>query len=384
MNEKRVSKADILLVDDTPANLRLLSQMLMSQGYEVRAVTSGARALESVSASLPDLILLDIKMAEMNGYEVCQTLKAEERTRDVPVIFISALDDLHDKITAFNAGGVDYITKPFQLEEVLARTETHLRLHWLQQRLQEANEKMQNELELAGKMQNNFLPGSLPQVPGWEFTAVLKPARETSGDFYDVYNLPDGRIGILIADVVDKGVGAALFMVLCWSLVRTYAHEFLDNPAQVLKAANLRILEDTGGRQYATLFYGILDPKSGELEYSNAGHMPALLVSEADGSLRKMPFTGVPLGIFEDQDWANETITIPRGALLGLYTDGVTDAQAPGGEFFEEHHLLESIRARLGEAASQVQSGVLADIAAFSDGTDQFDDIALVILRRLP
>jgi signal transduction histidine kinase len=127
---------NILIVDDTPANLRLLSNMLAEQGYKVRSVISGQMALTATQASPPDLILLDIRMPEMNGYEVCEHLKADEDTHDIPIIFISALDATQDKVKAFTVGGVDYITKPFQLEEVLARVETHLALRNLQKSLQ--------------------------------------------------------------------------------------------------------------------------------------------------------------------------------------------------------------------------------------------------------
>lgn len=382
MSSNQVFKADILIVDDTPANLRLLSQMLVGRGYEVRAVTSGARALESVSVSAPDLILLDIKMAEMDGYEVCQHLKEDERSRDIPVIFISALDDIQDKITAFKVGGVDYITKPFQLEEVLARTETHLRLRQLQRYLEEANTKMSHELGMAAKMQQNFIPHELPKLPGYELIAALKPARETSGDFFDVYELPDGRYGILIADVVDKGVAAALFMVLSWSLIRTYAREFTTQPEKVFDAVNQRLLQDTEARQYVTAFYGILDPHNGELIYSNAGHLPPLLVHQADGGMQKLERTGIPLGIFEEQTWKASTVVISPGELLVFYTDGVPDAQNSKGEFFGEERLLSAIRNRSGEPARQMQAGILAEIASYMDRAEQFDDIAIIVLRR--
>ena len=148
----------ILIVDDTPANLRLLAQMLTEQGYGVRAVTSGARALASARAAPPDLVLLDIKMPDLNGYEVCEQLKADPRTQNIPVIFISALDEIQDKVQAFAVGGVDYITKPFQFKEVLARTETHLSLRKLQNQLRDANRKMEQELALAGKVMVWFKP----------------------------------------------------------------------------------------------------------------------------------------------------------------------------------------------------------------------------------
>ncbi len=141
------SQGGILIVDDTPENLRLLSQMLMEQGYLVRPVRSGALALEAVKAIPPDLILLDIKMPEMNGFEVCECLKAEPRTRDIPIIFISALDDIQDKVKAFNLGGVDYITKPFNFQEVLARVQTHLALQALYRQLAEKNLELEQQAE---------------------------------------------------------------------------------------------------------------------------------------------------------------------------------------------------------------------------------------------
>jgi signal transduction histidine kinase len=144
--EPPVQKESILIVDDNPANLRLLSQMLAKQGYKVRAVISGARALEAVQANPPDLVLLDILMPEMSGYQVCEHLKADETTRDIPIIFISALDATEDKIQAFTAGGVDYITKPFQAKEVVARIETHMALRNLQKQLQEKNVQLEQEI----------------------------------------------------------------------------------------------------------------------------------------------------------------------------------------------------------------------------------------------
>ncbi|MBN2006588.1 MAG: response regulator [Anaerolineae bacterium] len=137
--ETRTRKSCVLIVDDTPVNLRLLSQILQQDGYKVRAVSDGAHALKSVASKRPDLILLDIMMPELDGYEVCRRLKADSQAREIPVIFISALNEPLDKVQAFAVGGVDYILKPFQSEEVLARVHTHIALHELQRQLQSAN-----------------------------------------------------------------------------------------------------------------------------------------------------------------------------------------------------------------------------------------------------
>ncbi|HBY76712.1 MAG TPA: hybrid sensor histidine kinase/response regulator, partial [Cyanobacteria bacterium UBA11148] len=146
-NQDEVIKANILIVDDTPQNLQVLSATLSEQGYKIRGVVKGQMAIRAARSSPPDLILLDIRMPEMDGYQVCEHLKADPQTRDIPVIFISALDDVFDKVKAFTVGGVDYITKPFQVEEVLARVENQLTIQRLSKQLQQQNQKLQQEIE---------------------------------------------------------------------------------------------------------------------------------------------------------------------------------------------------------------------------------------------
>ena len=375
--------ADILVVDDTPENLRLLSQALGERGHGVRAVTSGARALESAVAASPDLILLDIRMPEMDGFEVCRRLKRDERTRAIPVIFISAIDEIQDKVEAFHAGGVDYITKPFRVEEVFARVETHLALRRLQARLEEANLRFERELALAGKLQATFLPDPMPTIEGWELAGSLHPARETSGDFYDVLRLPGGRLGLVVADVVDKGVPAALLMAMSWSMLCAYADEHPHSPADTLRAVNQALIRHLDGQQFLTAFYATLDPVRGDFLYCNAGHTPPLLGCDGASPLQALPLSGPALGIIEQADWEARQVHLPPGATLVLYTDGVTDAGGPGGTFYGPERLERAIRAALGGTAAQVRDAVQADLAAFSSGIPQFDDMAIVVLRRL-
>lgn len=374
--------AEILIVDDKPANLRLLTQILTEHGYQVRAMTSGARALESALITPPDLILLDIRMPEMDGFAVCTALKAQAQTRDIPIIFISALDSVEDKLAAFRLGGVDYVTKPFQPEEVLARVKTHLALRGLQRRLQESNRRYRRELALAGQIQASFLPQVLPTLLGWQLATRLIPSRETSGDFFDVVALPEGRWGLLIADVADKGVGAALFMALCWGLIRTYLARTPSAPARVFEAVNRRLLRDTTAGEFVTVFLGVLDTATGRLTYANAGHCPALLASAGRAPVR-LRNTGAPLGILENLTWEQHDRQLHPGDTLLLYTDGISEAQSATGQFFCIEGLEAVMQASPGESAAGLLERVLRTVNAFAEGKHlESDDIAVLALRR--
>jgi sigma-B regulation protein RsbU (phosphoserine phosphatase) len=392
-NRATDAKGNLLIVDDKPANLRLLSAMLMEQGYKVRSAINGPLALTATKAAAPDMILLDINMPEMNGYEVCERLKADPETHDIPVIFISALDETADKVKAFTVGGVDYITKPFQLEEVLARVETHLALRRLQQRLEDANKKFAEELALAGEIQASFLPGALPDIPDWQLAAALIPARETSGDFYDAIPLPNGRFGILVADVTDKGTAAALYMALSRTLIRTYAVEYDTQPELIFSAVHRRILSDTDTKQFVTVFYGVLDPTTGTLTYANAGHNPPYLFRAQDSAgaasdtlnhAHELNNTGPPLGMrmFSDMTWDRREVQLAPGDVLVLYSDGITEAQNSEQEFFEEERLIEVAGANLGRSAGAIQDAILTEVHKFAGDAPQSDDITLFVVAR--
>jgi sigma-B regulation protein RsbU (phosphoserine phosphatase) len=373
----------ILIVDDTPANLRLLSQLLKERGYQVRAVSSGARAFTSIKVEPPDLILLDIRMPEMDGYEVCTRIKAQPRTSDIPVLFISALDEIQDKMKAFSVGGLDYITKPFQLEEVVARVETHLALRRLQRNLIEANQRMERELMLAAQVQTSMMRTHFPRLPGWQFAGKLIPAKLTCGDFFDAFRLPDGKIAILIADVVDKGVGAALYMSMSCALLRSYILENPANPEQVFNIVNRRIQEDSDTDQFVTVFLGILDPKTGSMIYSNAGHNPPLLIQNSAGkSATLLARTGPALGILEDITWDQRQTRLEPGDEMVLYTDGITDAENARQEFYGLDRLIKIVQNTHGLSAQALLDALIGDLHQFTGNAAQFDDIALMILQR--
>jgi sigma-B regulation protein RsbU (phosphoserine phosphatase) len=294
--------ASILVVDDTPANLQVLAGMLKDRGYKVRPVPSGKLALLAARRDPPDLILLDINMPEMNGYEVCEQLKADVTLKGVPVIFISALTEQLDKVKAFAIGGVDYLTKPFQMEELHARVETHLKLRRLQieleesnTRLAEANGRMSRDLKAAARIQATFLPREVPPVPGTDFAWIYRPCDELAGDGLNVIAIGDGKLGLYILDVSGHGVAAALLSVTLSRLLSPPSEPFsilrrdggvrdrfdITAPAEVAARLNRLFPFDSSTEQFATMVYGILDVATGEFRYVSAGHPgPVHLPSE--------------------------------------------------------------------------------------------------------
>jgi len=249
-----------------------------------------------------------------------------------------------------------------------------------------AHHRMTQELAAAWRIQASFLPERLPEIPGWRVAATLKPARETSGDFYDFVVLPDEQLGIVIADVADKGMGAALYMALCRTLIRTYGAEHYPRPDLALEAVNRRLLRDVSYDMFVTVFYGILDLNTGALTYCNAGHNPPYLLSARNGGeTRALRRTGVVLGLFDDMTWEQESVQLGPGDALLLYTDGITDAQNAQGAFFGDGNWLETVHANLGQSAQEIQDALIADTRRFVGDASQFDDIAtMVIVRGTP
>ena len=247
-------------------------------------------------------------------------------------------------------------------------------------------QKIEQESVLAGQIQATFLPTSLPQPPGWQLAAYLESARQTSGDFFDVIELPNGRLGILVADVADKGMGAALFMAVSRTLLRTYAVEHASAPDRVVQAANARILLDTHSDLFVTLFYGVLDPATGQFIYCNAGHNPPLWLHHGtEGvTVELLRRTGVPMGMFEEAVWQQAQIVLAPGDLLALYTDGVTEAENGDGAAWGDAALRTVVQTQVAQSAAVVMAAILDAVHQFCGDAAQTDDITLVVVRREP
>lgn len=256
-----------------------------------------------------------------------------------------------------------------------------------------AHQRATQELAVARQVQKSFLPDEPPHIPGWQVAMALEPARQTSGDFYDFIPLPNGRWGIVVADVADKGMGAALYMAVSRTLIRTYAAEYHSRPDFALRVTNRRILADSQVSTFVTAFYLILDPFTGTLRYCNAGHNPPYLLRAQENAAARFEAqmlhrTGMALGVAEDASWEQATIQMDPGDVLVLYTDGVTEAQDAGGTLFGDERLLAvlgssaAVPARPEHVAQGIRDALLARVREFVGDASQFDDITLVVIAR--
>lgn len=245
------------------------------------------------------------------------------------------------------------------------------------------NSSTSDELEMAGKLQSRILPETPPDFDGWDIATSLLPARETSGDFYDFIPLANDKWGILIADVTDKGLGAAVFMAMCSALIRTYAVRFPTLPALALSSVNERIFTDMRGGLFLTAFYGILEPHTGRLRYVNAGHNPPILLSNQKGKpIDKLPRTGMALGVSETATWQQKLLKFSPGDVLVMYTDGITEAHSRQGLLFSEGRLEDVVRDHRQGTAAEIMNTILGEVNQFTQDASEQDDMALVILSR--
>jgi len=398
VEEKSVAKpASILVVDDVSANLQVLSGMLKDRGYKVRPVPSGELALMAARKAPPDLILLDINMPEMNGYEVCGHLKADPALRGIPVIFISALNENLDKVKAFAVGGVDYLTKPFQMEELHARVETHLKLRRLQLELEETNSqlervnrRMSRDLEAAAEIQKTFLPVATLRVPGLEFAWCYQPCDELAGDGLSIIPLGDGKVGLYVLDVSGHGVPSALLSVTLSRLLSPPAEpssilnrnrDTLDRieitpPGEVADRLNRYFPYDVATEQFATLMYGVLDVSTGDFRHVSAGHPGPLHLPAGKGPVI-LESPGFPIGLAE-APYAEQSVYLAEGDRLYLYSDGLPDAMNPVGERFGDARLLDAIDRGRTQPIREGIAAMMAEITRWHGGESPQDDISIL------
>ena len=381
--------ARVLVVDDNEMNRDLLARRLQREGHQVELAVDGVDALAKLNAGAFDLVLLDIMMPGMDGYQVLAQLKADEALRHVPVMLISALDDTDSVVKGLALGADDYLPKPFNPHILRARVNASLARKHLRDCEQLYARSLEREMDIARDIQAGFLPDQLPVIAGWDLAACFQPARRVGGDFYDAFVLHDGqRIGVVVADVCDKGVGAALFMALVRSLVRAFAErmDFLgaDAAGQVCELVTHvnSYIARTHGRtsMFATLFFAILDPADGALLYVNGGHEAPVISGESGVRARLVP-TGPAVGMLPDMVFRVARQAIEPGETLLIYTDGVTDARNAQAVSFAEERLLALLASGAESAATMVEA-VQTAVVAHAGAADRFDDMTMLAVHR--
>ena len=371
----------ILIVDDEPFNVDFLEQELEDLGYLTFSASNGLEALQKIEAQSPDLVLLDIMMPGIDGFEVLTRLKGDNGHRHIPVIVISAMSDMGSIIRGIQLGAEDYLPKPFDEVLLRARISSALEKKHLRDLEQAYLRSLENELEIGHQIQSGFLPDGLPEKEGWQINTFFRPAREVAGDFYDVYELPDGKLVITLGDVADKGVGAALFMTLYRSLLRSSLSNRmqLDDPVNKLIRAvvhtNDYVCATHDMALFVTLFIGILDPVTGVLTYINAGHNPPLLLQ--NGAHTLISRTGPALGIFEGQEFSAEHLKLRAGDRLYVYSDGLEDVKNVSGEFFGSKRLFDSFLQK-----DVTVEKIIKQLGQFMGDEPQYDDLTLLVVDR--
>jgi serine phosphatase RsbU (regulator of sigma subunit) len=383
----------VLVVDDSEPNRDLLSRRLRRNGHIVETATNGREALAMLATADFDVILLDVMMPEMNGYQVLERLKSDRQLRHIPVIMITAIDEMESIVRCIDMGAEDHLPKPFNSTLLKARLDASLAKKRLHDREQLYARGLERELEIARNIQQSFLPDSLPAIDGYTLAACFRPAREVAGDFYDVFTLVGGRVALIVADVCGKGVGAAVFMAAFRTVLRAITAETYaanerngvpaDDAAQIsrITAFLSDYIATTHGRtnMFTTLFLAVLDPATATVAYVNAGH-DAPIVVRAGGEISRLGPTGPAVGLLPGFTFGVDTTTLGPEDSLIAYTDGVIDARDARGAAFSEEKLI-GLLSESGSAAAIV-SRIERAVATHITGTAQFDDVTILALQR--
>jgi len=380
--------AQLLIVDDIEANRDLLARRVKRLGHDSGMAADGAAALALLREQDWDMVLLDITMPEMDGYETLRRIKADPATAHIPVIMVSAIDETESVVRCLELGADDYVTKPFNPVLLQARIEASLAKKRLADHRQEMLRALTRELEIGQKIQRGFLPEALPAVAGWQLAAHCEPARQVGGDFYDAFVLEDGRVALAIADVCDKGVGAALYMAVMRTMLRALLAHSPGSGSGVDIARTLAFVNDyianEHGRDnmFATMFVGLLDPASGELAYANLGQDAPAIFRADDGATQRLPPADPALGLLPGLRPSVQRAFVGPGDRLLLYTDGVPESIGEAGEFGEDR-LMDVARRSPGDALALVDAVVHA-LEGHAAGHTRHDDVTILAVRRLP
>ena len=379
---KDLSESRILIVDDAKTNIDILVEALRGE-YKLSVALDGAAALRSVEKSPPDLVLLDIVMPGLDGYEVCRRLRAQELTRDVPVMFLSSLEDVKNKALGFEVGGNDYLTKPFEVLEIKARVRSLLKAKAYADAIHEA---MARDLRIAREIQMGILPADLAAATkgtGLNVHAVIEPARQVGGDLYEVLRVSEHRVVVALGDVSGKGIPAALFMAVAVTVLRTLARRIAE-PDEILRLLNDELAEQNPRGMFVTLQCLVFDLAHRRVSCAGAGHHQLAVLSPGRPPRLACPSSGRPAGLWVSNPVERETFALEPGDTFVLFSDGVSEAMNPAEDFYGEERLLAALATSSGAMAAETVTRLLDDVRLFTAGAKQSDDITVLAARYAP
>lgn len=375
----------ILVVDDEPDLQPLVLQRMRRYTrrglYEFVFAHNGVEALEVLNDEGDiDMVLSDINMPRMDGLTLLEQIPSVDP--NVRSVIVSAYGDMKNIRTAMNRGAFDFVTKPIDFEDLKITIERTLRHMEEWRDALSSRDKLvalQNELEVANKIQQSILPTEFPKSPAYEIFANMEPARDVGGDFYDVIRLANGRLGLAIADVSDKGVPSALFMMSSRTLLKGTAVG-VGKPAEVLCEVNDMLCEGNETATFVTVLYAEYDPADGKFTYANGGHNTPVVV-HADGTSTLLPLTGgVALGVLPGIPYRQHSVTLSPGDTVVLYTDGVSEAMNVDDEEFGLDRLCQIFESHPPHDAQKANQMVFEAVNNFAGEAPQSDDVACLTL----
>jgi phosphoserine phosphatase RsbU/P len=385
---KKLSDCRVLLVDDAKANLDILVEGLKSD-HKLSLALDGKMALQVAARTPPDLVLLDIVMPGLDGYEICRRLRQMPETAEVPIMFLSSLEEVQNKTRGFEAGANDYLTKPFDMLEVKARVRSLLKAKAYNDAVKE---QMASELRVAREIQMGMLPqdfAAIEQAYGVSLSAVLEPAREVGGDLYGVCPVGTERLVLFLGDVSGKGIPASMFMVRAISLAQLLSRDIAE-PERILKRLNEELAAENPSGMFVTFLCAVFVPQTGRLMLANAGHCRPVLLSSGQPPRWAVAHLGTALGFESHLEFERTELTLSEGDAVIFYSDGISEAFNLQEELYGPERLLTDAAAFSGQSAAAITTGLLQKVRAFAGTAPQSDDIAIMTLhvdgrrRRLP
>jgi sigma-B regulation protein RsbU (phosphoserine phosphatase) len=379
-----LSTCKVLLVDDIKENINVLVQALKDD-YKLGFALDGKSALKYAQTQKPDLILLDIMMQGMDGFEVSRRLKSDDRTKDIPFIFITAIDEIENKTAGFELGAVDYITKPFEVLEVKARVQTHLSLLVARRQLAKQNKQMRHSLSLAMEVQQNLIPANDPENDEFDIAGQTIYCDETGGDYYDYLEMTQKNsecLAVVVGDVSGHGIPSALLMASARAFLRQRA-SLPGSVAQIVTDVNRQFsmdVKDSG--QFMTLIFCCLDIKEKRVTWSRAGHDPAILYDPRQKTFSELiQIGGLPLGISENTEYEELNLDIKAGSIMVLFSDGITESRDGSGGFYGKERIKQVVQKQADKSSREIRNAIVKSVEQFSGRTAKHDDATIVVIK---